>query len=350
MRRFLTHGLIFLLLPLLVAEFSIRFVAPDTFSGVRRLNDFYRPVKTSPSSAQYLFIGDSRVAAAIDVNTFTEELGKSHHDSLVAFNVGQGYSTLAEHYLAISSLLRKYPDRIDSTVVFLGAPYGTPSSITWDSTWTHPDWPVLLSEYLSVHHYSRYWLDAEDPVPIKLYVTAGSFLQSVRYWRYIKGKVVSAPGKVAAFLISDSSERGDVADLRTDGGIRTDSAGVALAREKAVRRAEESKTKNSQLSNIDWDATIFSDLVELVRAHGGDVTVFNVPLSSVDARSLKPTQGIPQSFKSWASSNHVNTIEIDAQYPDGAFPDLWHLSASKAPDFTDRLASAYQKSSWQRRR
>lgn len=78
-----------------------------------------------------------------------------------------------------------------------------------------------------------------------------------------------------------------------------------------------------------------------MQRHSGRVVVFNVPLTSWHRLTDRPTREKIQSFRKWARRHDVLVLNVPADYPDEAFPDLVHLADAYAPDFTRKLAEGY---------
>ncbi len=331
----------FFLPPLVAVELTIRLLTPGPFAGVQRLMDYYQPVHTGPAPIHYLFIGSSRVAAAVDVPTFRQALGDTTA-ILHIYNLGQGYSTLAEHYLALQSL----PDSLlQGTVLFVGLKHGVPPgdlfTDTWHGLWADPRWPLLLSPILSLQHLPAYWWQAGDAFRDKLTVTAGVFLHSVRYGRFIRGKVQTLINALPHHFGRAHPSAIAASPLAARGGIRTDSIGIAEVRRKILEQMHAAHSLRPDSLIPDWDRTVFADLVRLMQRHGGRVVVFNVPLTSWHRLTDRPTPEKMQAFRRWARRHDVLVLDIPTNYPDEAFPDLIHLANAYAPDFTWKLAAAY---------
>lgn len=336
-------ALAFFLPPLVAVELTIRLLAPGPFAGVRRLMDFYEPVRTGPAPIHYLFIGSSRVAAAVDVPTFRRALGDTVA-TLHIYNLGQGYSTLAEHYLA----LRRLPDSLlQGTVLLVGLKHGVPPgdlfTDTWHGLWADPRWPLLLSPILRVQDLPAYWWRADDALRAKLTVTAGVFLHSIRYGRFIRGKVRTLLDRLPQRLGLRPPASSGPSPLAARGGIRTNSAGIAEVRRQILEQMRATDALRPDSLIPDWDRTVFADLVRLMQRHGGRVAVFNVPLTSWHRLTDRPTPEKMQAFRRWARRHDVLVLDIPADYPDEAFPDLVHLADTYAPDFTRKLAEGYLK-------
>ena len=137
------------LILLVGCEFSARLELANTHS-------FWSGVDTSNKPIDVLFIGSSRVAAAIDTQAFAEALPGPRPNVV---NAGAGYTTAAEFHLALRNTFREHPDRLRNAVIFIEAPYGMPDSTTWSDRWSHPDSPETLIPLLHWEDVASYWND-----------------------------------------------------------------------------------------------------------------------------------------------------------------------------------------------
>ncbi len=275
------------------------------------------------------------------VPTFRRALGDTAA-TLHIYNLGQGYSTLAEHYLA----LRRLPDSLlQGTVVLVGLKHGVPPgdlfTDTWHGLWADPRWPLLLSPILRARDLPAYWWQAGDAFRAKLTVTAGVFLHSIRYGRFLRGKARALLNALPRHLGMARPAPSTASPLAARGGIRTDSAGIAAVRRQILEQMRATDTLRPDSLIPDWDRTVFADLVRLIQARGGRVVVFNVPLTSWHRLTQRPTPAKIRSFHRWARRHDVLVLDVPADYPDEAFPDLVHLADAYAPDFTWKLAEGY---------
>jgi hypothetical protein len=304
----------------------------------------------------FVFVGSSRVAAAIDPEAFTEVASEAAGRPLRAVNFGLGYSTMALHYLNLRNQVARRPDLLRHATVFIEAPGGLPADPSgWNDPWCHPDRPQFLPPLLR----------AED-LP-SLWARAGSFEERVRatFEMAVRGvpllhnrervghefvgrgdaKVMSRlggllPGGAAGFG-AVAPPPAPAADLTTRGGIRNDSAGVAAARAAAQSMA---RKELADLKPVAFaDDCVLADLVRLVQKAGGKVVFFAMPLHStqVEVFRTETRRRDREAFVRKAGAWGCEIIATDFPTADADFPDVWHMRRSLAPDFSRALALAW---------
>jgi hypothetical protein len=344
--RFILTGLLFVGLPLLLVEGGVRALSSGPLSGLDLLVNFYRPVAAHVDTAHVdiLLVGSSRVAAAVDASSFAKVVESHTGRRPHVLNVGQGYSTPVVHYLALNDLLKQHPERFRGATVLVEAPAGRPDPGTWQREWAHPEWPTLLSPYLSPAQLPGFWRYSQNDLSTKTLVTAASLLKSVRYWKFIRAKAQDLPSRITSRFVHSAppAAASPEGDLTTAGGIRTDSAGIALARRQALEAAQSSPALSS-VASVDWESTVWAELQARLDAVGARIAFFEVPLSSVDRSALSDEVNTPP-FTNWRDSEGIPLYAPSLRLPDSAFPDLIHLAASQAPAYTHALAATYLSS------
>ena len=345
--RFFAKCAAFVFVPLLIVEVATRLLVGGPLAGTNGLVDFYKPVATHVDTADVdvLFVGSSRVAAAVRPRVFQEAYTERTGESIHVLNAGQGYSTAAIHYYGLTRLLREHPERFEGATVIVEARNGLPSQETWNDAWTHRELPNLLGPYLAISDVPAFiWL-SDNEGSAKATVTAGTALMSVRLWKFLRGHIQSVPDRIAervgaAFSEDTHVQAVSTVDLSSAGGIRTDSAGVAFTREQARINAG---IPPVHVPMEDWSETVWADLYDEVRAAGGRMIFFNVKMSTLDLSSYEgPSfEESRDSFNRWAEANGVDIIEAEIRFPDTDYPDYFHLGYSLSDPYTRALADAY---------
>lgn len=343
MKRFLLRGGLFVLLPLAVLEVAVRVLTLGPLAGVDRLHDVYDAQAAQLARADtvnHVFVGTSRVASAIRPKAFAQEMNvqvQSGDAPAAAVRAARGFSTLAVHAEGIEALLRSRPEAMRRAVVYVEAPAGLAEPQTWSMRWTRSEWPELLSPYLSAGDAPHYWSVSGDPVSTKTRVTAAAPLYVVRFWSSIRRKVSEEVGR----LFQPPRDTGPDVDLNDAAGIRTDSAGVALVRKKIVPEMRGWAHVENDRPPVDWDESVLARLVERVRSHGGSVVLYDMPIST-PARAVIDSSAVLQrdrtALHDWLSTHGVPLIKARFEYSDDDFPDLSHLRASRAAEFSRSLA------------
>jgi hypothetical protein len=336
MRRFFIKSAIFVLLPIFAGEglwhFRANHVPPAWYLGTPWL------IGRQPLDA--VFVGSSRVGAAINDTVFSKVLATYLRRNVTALNMGKGYSTLAEHYFGLRLMIRSHPANFRGCTVFIEAPDGLPDASTWSDTWVHSEWTSLLGPMLNARDVVRMWWDSETRLADKISVTAGAATITIYAASKIRGELAAQGDLVLQRLLSRETARPRM-DLAEAAGIRVDSAGVAATRSLAVefyaREAENQRPVSS------WDVTVARAITDLVNSSGGHVVFYTMPVSSVQEKSLRtPVRisdraGFHDALRAW------NAMYLPLSFPtdDEDFPDLWHLRQSRSFEFSRSLAAAY---------
>lgn len=329
---------IVLLFSLLIclAEVSIRTVFRSQFAGLERLDDFYRVARDAASAGpiDMMFIGSSHVFAAVNEDIVADELESMTGRRPQVVEIGKGYSTVALHYLGLKSLYEQYPDQMNGTIILIESPGRMPLYQTWNDFWVDDEWPSLLGSVASPPDVWRFLTHSSNDLRSKFVAAASVPLRTVRFARRIPPNIEK---KVNTLLIGEEEAVVET-DLAGGGEIRTDSALVARVRADVIREfgSYEMKLRDR------WDDSVTDDIVDLVRAHGGDVIFFEMPLSSHEQRGFDSEIGTQsrQHFRDWAAAKGVTQLEFDFPTTDEDFPDLLHLSASRSVGYTQMVARA----------
>ncbi len=314
----------------------------------------YGPWYSQTGPVDFVFIGSSRVASAIDENAFADVMAAYVGHPVRVLNLGRGDSTAAEQALGLRALDQSMPRSARKYVLFIEAPGGLPDPLmqgTWKDPWVFPAAKGLIVRMLRGQDIGPMW-SSHMGFGTKLQLSVEWLLQRSDLVTYKDGwhdiiinksttELSRGLGKVDPSLNDTSSQP---ANLRSAGGIRTDPAGVELAREEAIA------TKNQDLSTQtawgNWDGQIIADIVRRHEAEGGQVVFYDMPLSSYFQRTYATTTraGDRAVFTKW--EDQIGTPHVHPHFAtsDADFPDLWHMSASLAPVFTRALAQAWLNS------
>lgn len=297
------------------------------------------PDTTASGTREILLVGSSRVAAAVDPATF-DSVGTIEEGRPVrAINLGMGYSTLQTIHFGLRSLARK--GALRGRLVLLEAPGSMPDNTRWGDSWIVGDARSLLSRYLDPSDLPRLWRQAGMPASDKFLVSV-EILTGLKnnFWRLRLVATTRAKdllGRVGASIARrHASER---ADLVSRGGIRTDDLDREKIRQSAIEIAR--RQIRDTTSWKDWDSSVFADLVREVRAGGGRIALFEIPLCSYQQDVFRSPARVAgaAAFRSFAARERIEILRADTTYPDDAFPDLWHIGLDGSKDFSRRLAA-----------
>lgn len=349
MQRLVLKAVVALVLLVAVAEGMTRWVLPQVGPGMLDLEDFYAPARRTArrGSLTHITVGSSRVASAIQADTLGMVLraaalpgrgGRAPGD-VQAANAGKGYATIHLHYFGLRNLIAQYPESLEGVTVFVEAPAGLAIYNTWDGGWVGESWPTLIAPLLRARDLPGFLAESDNTLATKAYVTTAYFLHAARYLQYVRPRIEEAVNARFAPKKARSASR---ADLGTEGGVRADAEGVELTREQTRRLGIEEFTNQEPWR--EWDRSVWANVVDMVRAHGGDVVFFEMPISSV-ARQAGDTpvrREDKQAFDAWREANDLVLLQTPSfEYNDDDFPDLMHLRKSRSAEFSARLAEAY---------
>ena len=327
----------------------IEFVASQTrWLGGRWYPDVIEQLQGLP--VRYLFVGSSRVSAAVDGARLEQALRGSGDSTTV--NVGQGFSTIITHALG----LRELGDQglLRGSVVFLEAPQGMPDASTWHDEWYYIEAPYFLLTVMHAHDLPGLWR-SNMSAGLKFAATGRLVFAWSRSLTYRER--VRAGGLAAAYTAAQDLQRlvvgaGPSADMRAaeERGILRAGGGVRIdiddrQRIRAAAADEGRRMVATQRVVDDWDASVVGDIVRLVRRAGGDVVFYEMPLSSVMRGAYETPTGISnvRSFRRQAAEWRTPILALRRSFPDEEFPDLWHLSREQSVRFTDDLVLSWQK-------
>ena len=288
-----------------------------------------------------LFIGNSRVGAAIDAEAFDKQvstvMGKDHS----SVNVGMGFTTMAEHYLALRNMARFDPDIFKGTAVFVAAPDSIPDYDTLSDCWFFKQTPHFLLMHLKAEdlpEFLRSDCTAADKIQLmRLYLFKGSYTLVYREWlhNFFWKKIEQKVGAIAA----NKPEKTEV-DLGTAGGVRNDSIGIALV-------------YNAQLAKLDsvmatplpgYETSLLAAIDKLVRDRGGRVVLYDLPISTISKKTIEKEVRRDDRARFLAELHEADYVWLRTPsftYSDVDFPDASHLRASRKKEFSTLLADAW---------
>lgn len=344
-------------IPLAVFVFT-EVILRNTFD---RFPTWYGAAQWAASDARVdvVFIGSSRTAAAVNVESFATDVFAITGRCPRGLNLGRPYSTDAEHYLGLRNLFTSHPESLQGVTVFVEAPGGLPSNNgsglptleRWRTSWVHSMQPWLVVDVLRTKDLLPFWRSQELVISDKVHLTFRFALRKI-------SSTLNRRERIREELLEDGIAwllhltNGRIRPnpftyvpvhygLASGGGIRTDPASLQVARKAALRFTDQSLKNEKPLR--EWDTAVLSDLVQLVRQHGGQVVFFEMPLSSTFARlyATPMRQEDIRIFREHARAWGTPMIRAQLSFAGEDFPDLWHVGPSLAPTFTAELAKAW---------
>ena len=293
-------------------------------------------LETGPP-AKTLFLGSSRVNAAIDETAAQTETGSR------ALNLGMGYSTTTTHYLGLRSLLDKRANQLKGATLFIEAPGGWPDARTWRDPWADAT-PGGVFPYIRTGDLPAVWQTTdsfENKVQITIRTALG-FSNILTRKDKVQQYALKANDEILAPRLA--GQGANPAKLTGDGGIRVDPE--ALTEVRRIAEATVTEEMREPVPLVDWNRTVLADLVRMVKAHDGRVVFFYPPMAPTMARPYDRPESLAAAAKfvgvaqTWGSPVvHAPFASTDADYP-----DLWHLRRDRAAEFTRLLLQTLAKS------
>lgn len=336
-------------LPLLIVG-AAEGLARRTAAGVPRWYEA-AGVLAARERLDVLFIGTSRVEAAIVPRAFEQRVFARTGRRLRALNLGRGHSTDVAHFFGVRNLLLEHPDNLRGVTVFAEAPGGLPFPTFWRRTpWAGPEHPWLLVDLLRQRDLRGLWRFSGLPVAARLHVTARWLLRPlVLFHRREHARAMALDavpalaqrrwrGLLAVPLLGADLDGPGLGSIRTDVEARNAARAGALQFGGTLARSQAPMRK--------WDNTVVESLVSLVHARGGRVVFFEPPLSEVFQRPYRSPlrqedrRIFVQQAQAWGSV----VLAPDFPYTDLDLPDYWHLRPERAPAFSRKLAEAWLES------
>lgn len=347
MNSFIKRVLFFFLVFFIIIELFARivldpvyFATIDTYNlPSKGLSKIFGVEKTP--EVDYLFIGSSRVPAAINANVFMEKDSGS-----VAIVAGRGYTTPEIHYRAIKNRLKKFPDYLKNTVVFLEYP----NAPIYTNLFEEDEFKVFESEqtkqesmahlllpHLDFQSFLNFLVKSENSFGVRMEMIPLYFFSSYRTIFFVNERW----GRLDKPIFKDKSSK-----LSDDGGIRGDR--IEQANQLAIEMADQTRQSISEAPPLTFHALKQSSLAylsELVSENGGKLILFQMPMHSMQIDVYDNEKSIKDIliFELWLKQNNIPLLKIhDFNYSDKDFPDTWHLGRDKRDEFTKELFTVYQ--------
>lgn len=289
----------------------------------------------------YIFIGSSRTAASIVPEVFSN----SSHE--ISINAGRGYSTAQVHYRALRYLVRRNQNALRNCAVFLEAPSGICYTERGEE-WIFEGNTQLLIPYIDRNDLFEFLRDAKDPGKTKIDVVLLYYSAAWRDCFFVREKTDNLfkyhLAKLDMIFNIGESGQPDDSDLTGKGGIKQDSVSIKAVRKFAYEVVSSDIKKQTLISHEDMDNSMLAKISQLVTDAGGQVYLFDTPLSTVIHKIYETDVAVASkmTFDQWIHKNGIPVIKARFYYTDEDFPDLFHLKESRAEEFTDSLMIAYK--------
>lgn len=280
------------------------------------------------------FIGSSRVLAAIDPDAFIEEIQTETGKCPRVLKVSQGFTTLAEYYCFIRQIAVRWPGILKQCTVFIEAPMGFPSAATWNSAWVAPEFYFYIVPYLSFDVIQWMW-HTKLPVSQKVLLTRMWFIKNIPIFAYQSG-VRTEMLQGGTFWVL-----GILKKFAGDNATKAFPWTFDYEKKIAIKYAANDLKMQRPVGS--WDRTVLADLVRLIRQHGGQTVFYRMPLSSVQTVIYETPvrRKDREHFCEWARIWGTPVLDNGIQVTDQDFPDSWHLSRSRAAEFSKDVARKF---------
>ena len=209
----------------------------------------------------YLFIGSSRVAAAIDIDAFQDQLKLLEGRETSADTLARGNISLVHTVLALERLSVEHPGRLAGTVLLFEIPGGLPpvfgtwngTARGWDTAWAEVGKnPQLLARVLDGPQLARFWrspttFEAKSSVTIRWAMKGFAFFDEQER---VREQFFSAGDKLTRKVVGPRGQ-GRRLDLSDQGGIRTDSDAAQQIKTAVVEEGESPAARHAALRRLE---------------------------------------------------------------------------------------------------
>ena len=307
-------------------------------------------VIASRAKIDFLFIGSSKMAAAVNEEIFDYLISAHFGRRILSLNLGQAYSSAQMHYLGLRNLMQKYPTSFDHVTLFIEARADFPYSLfhtNWKSKWFRKQ-PQLLVPLLRQPDLVPFWKTRDTTINEKVYITLKYLMARstiIGFRERIRKKIEQDGQKFCArigrllFRLPFSPEM--QSKIRPSGGIKDNPKDLENTKEIALKYYAALSEHKKILDR--WDKSVLADIVRLIKRQGGKVIFLNLPAHSAELNAYRtPTHEtnkviIKEHLKKWGAA----ILTPDFAYTDDDIPDYFHLGISRNAEFSKKLALAY---------
>lgn len=339
MKQFLTQAVLFVLIiaiPVIGADLSLQQMRPyQWFNGYANM--------LRNRKLDFLFMGSSIINAAVRPDQFAEMTTEPGKPPKVAINLGQGYTTPVEYLLGLKRMVERNPHVLEGCCVFMPATGGLADRRTWNDDWMDWHQPALLADLIDYPDLWRYLRKDNISFSEKILLIAAKHSSIVAQGGLLRAAAMHEQDLLAEYITHGGKLKPHRMLVIEEGGIRTDEEAIACMIATIIKQA--AADENNQ-SPVDWRKTVVNDIVQFVQQHGGKMCFCYIPVSTIMLKPLstpirqKDIQNFERIAREWGCEYYKPDFHIES---DRDFPDLTHVSASKADEYTKALAEAYKK-------
>lgn len=296
-----------------------------------------------------IFIGTSRTFYGVDEERFSSELSKLTGRRFFSYNIGAGDTRLTFNYMGLRNLYHQHPAQVRGCIIFIEAPGGIPEYLLWTDEWTYQRAEQLLVPNMQWEDLPRLWrshMTTEKKLDMTtrfLFFGTITFAQRhiIRYEFFLKGQQFTE-----GLLLDLGAKPRESTELRTDKFLREGIKTVEDINRNAKKLFDDYYIREKDMLERpwrEWDKSILGDLVTMVQRNGGRVVFFEIPQTSMFDRiyhtPMREEDRI--AFEKQAAIWGTPILRTNLVYTDEDFPDHFHLSTEKSPEFSALLARKY---------
>ncbi|MFO7658957.1 MAG: hypothetical protein R6W78_18000 [Bacteroidales bacterium] len=342
-KRLVLRFTLFLIIPLIVFEIAFSTIPFFNNHYLKKLDPFY-DISMNANRQYFFFFGSSRVAASIVEKQFDDRLKQN---GIYTINAGRGMTTSTTYYLAMRTL--ECRGLLEKSTVFLEAPCGMCSlNDNYESYWVDDRNIHAIIPYLNFSILTEFWKYSKNNFSTKISVTFNYFFYTNRIFSLLK-EIFNRNSLhelyIKIFKIAPVSNQN--LNLVNRGGIMVDSLSIINARKLAIEYANLEIKEQYLITFNEWNKSRLNDIFNLAKANNSRLILFKMPLSSIQAKVYETKIGKQNIniLKSYLDYNKITYHDMNfSEYSDDDFPDLWHISSQRAPEFSNSLIDSLQKS------
>jgi hypothetical protein len=333
--------LLFILGPFLVFEPVVRLVHKNMFQRFEN--------QLSQGPVNLILVGSSRVAASIDADTLSSDLSNRFKKPITVANLGRGYSTPQDKFLAFKALFAKYSSHLQNTWLLIEAPQGIPDWATWNSPWAVQQEPGLISTYLEPTDFFQMALHSSTPRPLVAEIGLYRISRTALALRKVRDSLavrIQTWRPTWPALSSQSGPHSSSDPILTESGGILSAPQVIQAARQLVQSPLENSTSGDQKKSPalpPFDETIWAQVIQLAQQYKVRVAFFQPPMSTDDIQKTKllfPNAALQQRSIEFANQG-IAVLPANTSFPDSDYPDLLHLKPTQSKVFAQSLSQTF---------
>lgn len=339
-QNFHKHILILVALPLIIIEVSLRII------GIQSSNQFaqlYEPIFRTKHNSNLLIIGSSRAATAIVPDLLESETKRYGMISGNVYNLGMGYTKIAQHALAIKKLANENPIALHNSIILIETIGGIAEHSSWDEAWFHPAFPHFILPFLDKESLTRLLKSRGIAFESKLFLVPAFYMTLPAQILLSRGIIFEHGALFSekiAVLLESKYEKPDIARA---GGIRFDiKIPPSLKGEKINEPCDLSLYTKLAKTPDYWDKSIVREINDIVKNNGGKLVFFNVPITPKIHECMQndTAQVSLMAFLKKIQDWGALSIILTKNYSYEDFADAIHLKLSRSAEYSTQLIEA----------